>query len=102
MFSVAPLHKFFPHNSGLKQEEARAAMNSFGVFTAEQAREESLRKADPYFDFSKTNIAFQDLLDQEYEKLQKRKEGVPYVESQWRYEPEKEPEKATNTPFWMP
>ena len=79
--------------SGLKQEEARAAMNSFGVFTAEQAREESLRKADPYFDFSKTNIAFQDLLDQEYEKLQKRKEGVPYVESQWRYEPEKEPEK---------
>lgn len=89
---LAELTEKLKRQSGLKQEEARAAMNSFGVSTAEQAREESLRKADPYFDFSKTNIAFQDLLDQEYEKLQKRKEGVPYVESQWRYEPEREEE----------
>jgi len=55
---------------------------------AAQAREESLRKVDPFFDFSRTNIAFQDILDQEYAKLQKRKEGVPYVETQWRYQPE--------------
>ena len=73
-----------------RQAAAQSVMNSSRESAAAEAREESLRRADPFFDFSKTNIAFQDLLDQEYEKLQKRKEGVPYVESQWRYQPEEE------------
>ena len=70
-----------------RQAAAQKAMNSSRQEAAAEAKEESLRKADPFFDFSQTNIAFQDLLDQEYAKLQKRKEGVPYVESQWRYQP---------------
>lgn len=74
-----------------RQAAAQNAMNSSRQAAAAEAREESLRKADPFFDFSNTNIAFQDLLDQEYAKLQRRKEGVPYVESHWRYEPEEEP-----------
>jgi len=95
-----------------RQAAAQSAMNSSRQEAAAEAREESLRKADPFFDFSHTNIAFQDLLDQEYAKLQKRKEGVPYVESQWRYQPEpetqpepeipSEPEPAAEIPVEVP
>lgn len=81
-----------------RQAAAQSAMNSSRQEAAAEAREESLRKADPFFDFSHTNIAFQDLLDQEYAKLQKRKEGVPYVESQWRYQPEPETQPEPEIP----
>ena len=52
-----------------RQAAAQSAMNSSRQEAAAEAREESLRKADPFFDFSHTNIAFQDLLDQEYVRL---------------------------------
>ena len=74
-----------------RQAAAQNAMNSSREAAAIEAREESLRKADPFFDFSQTNIAFQDLLDQEYAKLKKMKEGVPYVESPWKYQTEETP-----------
>lgn len=71
-----------------RQAAAQSAMNNSRATAAVEAREESLRKADPFFDFSKTNMDFQELLDQEYAKLQKMKQGVPYVESHWKYHDE--------------
>ena len=86
-----------------RQAAAQNAMNHSRQEAAVEAREESLRKAAPFFDFSATNIAFQDLLDQEYAKLQKSKEGVPYVESHWTYQadleqPAEEPAPVVEEP----
>ncbi len=65
--------------------QAKTSPALSNVEAAEEARRESLKKADPFFDFTQTNIVFQNMLDQEYEKLQNRKRGVPYVESQWDF-----------------
>ena len=86
-----------------RQAAAQNAMNHSRQEAAVEAKEESLRKAAPFFDFSATNIAFQDLLDQEYAKLQKSKEGVPYVESHWTYQadleqPAEEPAPVVEEP----
>ncbi|MBR5000708.1 MAG: hypothetical protein IKY08_01975, partial [Firmicutes bacterium] len=81
-----------------RQAAAQNAMNHSRQEAAVEAREESLRKAAPFFDFSATNIAFQDLLDQEYAKLQKSKEGVPYVESHWTYQADLEQPVAEPAP----
>lgn len=95
-FDIDALKKRSVQEKPLKEEKAPSAEpvkkvpfdGGSGEFAAASARKESLSKADTFFDFSKANTEFQEVLDQEYDKLQKSKEGIPYEESPWRYQPE--------------